>query len=438
MTECNSGTMLFQPSNGKKVEAEFTDKEITSDGGLLLLREVNSIIGLTKSAAQHIPDERDSTRISHTIEEMLIQRLFGIALGYEDLNDHTQFRHDPAIKLSVNKNLSLASSSTLCRFENSIDYSTNFFLHKVKIDLFINSHTKAPKQIILDADPTDDAVHGNQENKAYHGYYGHYCFLPLHVYCGKQLLVSYLRPSNIDPAKHVAGIMRLLVNYIRKHWPNVNIIFRADGGLCRDKLLRWFERNNINYILGYSRNTRLASMTKGLVARASFDYEKTGEKQKLYDQVYYSAHSWPGDDRKIIVKAEYGEQGKNIRFLVTNMRGLPEKLYKFYCKRGDAENRIKEVKLDCYSDRTSCHAWNANQFRLILSSFAYILLESIRRLSLNETKFKNATCDTIRSKLLKIGAVITSSKRRIHIAIAECFVNRTAFMYAHRALSAFT
>lgn len=436
MTECNSRKIQFLPSNSKKVEAEFTDKEITSDGGMLLLREINNTIELTKSVAECIPDNREQKRITHTIEEMVMQRIFGLSLGYEDLNDHTQFRHDPIAKLSTNKNISLASASTLCRMENGINHTTNILLHKVMVDNFINSFKTPPKRIILDPDPSDDKVHGNQENKAYHGYYGHHCFLPLHVYCGKQLLVSYLRPSNIDSAKHMAAIMRLLINYIRKYWPNVNIIVRADGGLCRDKLLRWFERNNIIYIFGFTRNARLEAMTKGLMARASVDYEKTDAKQKLFDQIFYSAHSWPGEDRKIIVKAEYSEHGKNLRVVVTNMRGLPEKLYRFYCLRGDAENRIKELKLDCYSGRTSCHSFVANQFRLILSSFAYILLESVRRLALNKTKMKKATCDTIRNKLLKVGAVVTRSKRRIHIALSDCFVNKSTFITAANTLSA--
>lgn len=436
MTKCNPSKIQFLPCKGKKIEAEFSDKEITSDAGVLLLREINTATNLTQMASQLIPDTRDQLRITHSIDDMLKQRIFGLALGYEDLNDHAQLRHDPAIKLSAEKEADLASPSTLCRLENSIEHATNVKLQKLIVDQFIKSFKQPPKQLIFDADPTDDEVHGNQENKAYHSYYGHHCFLPLHIFCGKQLLISYLRPSNLDPAKHITGIMKLLVNYIRQYWPRVKIIFRADGGLCRDKMLRWFERNNVFYVVGYTRNSRLEKMTKGLMARAAFNYERYGVKQKLFDQFFYSAKAWKGGKRKVIVKAEYSEKGKNLRFILTNMRGLPEKLYKFYCLRGEMENRIKEIKLDCYSGRTSCHDWEANQFRLTISSFAYILLESIRRIALHKTKLKNATCNTIRVALLKVGAVITRTKRKIHIAMSECFVNKFIFTAAsHEILS---
>ena len=268
-------------------------------------------------------------------------------------------------------------------------------LHKPIVDIFIKSHKKAPREIIIDADPTDDETHGNQEKKYYLGYYKHNCFLPVNFFCGNHLLVSYLRPSNIDPAKHVGGILSLLVKYIRKHWPKTRIIFRADGGLCRDNILSWCERNKIHYIVGYSRNSRLEKASKDLVARAALDYEKTGEKQTLYDQIYYSAYSWTGGMRKVIFKAEYSEKGKNIRFILTTLNKLPENCYKFYCGRGDAENRIKELKLECYSGRTSCHDWSANQFRLLLSSFAYVLLNAVREIALVKTSLKNASCKTI-------------------------------------------
>lgn len=435
MTECKQGKIQFLPFNGKKIEAEFCDKEITSDAGVMLVREVDALIGLTKAASKLLPDERDQTRVTHSMQSLLQQRIYGLALGYEDLNDHKQLRHDPVMQISSENDSALASPSTLCRLENSVAHSHCIGLHKLMVDKFIESFVAPPSELIFDADPTDDKVHGNQENKYYHGYYGHYCFLPLHIYCGKQLLVSYLRPSNIDPAKHVAAIMALLIKYIRKHWPNVKITFRGDGGLCRNRMLQWFERNDINYIVGYSRNSRLENMTRDRMARAAFDYEKTGEKQKLFDQIYYAAHSWKGGDRKLIVKAEYGEQGKNLRFVISNIEGLPQKLYEFYCERGETENRIKELKLDCFSGRTSCHSWYANQFRLIISSLAYILLDSIRRLALSKTHLKNATCNTIRTQLLKVGAVVTRSCRRVHIAMSKHFVRKDIFLHSAKVLS---
>lgn len=437
MTECTQGKINFLPFNGKKVEAEFCDKEITSDAGLLLVREVDNKIGLIESVATLIPDLRSQSHITHSMKSMLQQRIYGLCLGYEDLNDHEQLRHDPALQVVTENNKALASSSTLCRLENTITLKTGAELHKPIVDIFIKSHKKAPREIIIDADPTDDETHGNQEKKYYHGYYKHNCFLPVNFFCGNHLLVSYLRPSNIDPAKHVGGILSLLVKYIRKHWPKTRIIFRADGGLCRDNILRWCERNKIHYIVGYSRNSRLEKASKDLVARAALDYEKTGEKQTLYDQIYYSAYSWTGGMRKVIFKAEYSEKGKNIRFILTTLNKLPENCYKFYCGRGDAENRIKELKLECYSGRTSCHDWSANQFRLLLSSFAYVLLNAVREIALVKTSLKNASCKTIRIKLLKIGAIVTRSRRRVHIAMSKHFVKKIDFTIATKVASSY-
>ena len=434
VTKCNEGTISLLGSKGKKIEVEFVDKDITSDAGILLAREVDKVIGLTNAASKGLNDKRDQTRIEHSIEEMLQQRIYALVMGYEDLNDHNSLRNDLAVQVSVDKPSSLASPSTLCRFENNITHEENIHMSKIMVDKFIQSYKKAPKEITIDADPTDDAAHGNQENNYYHGYYKHYCFLPLHIYCGNHLLVSYLRPSNIDGAKHVGAIMTLLVKYIRRFWPNTKIIFRADGGLCRDHILRWFERNNVSYIVGYTCNSRIIKATKGLMARAAVDYEKTGEKQKLFDQIYYSAHTWKSGDRKVIVKAEYGELGKNLRCIITTLEDLPKELYEYYCLRGDMENRIKELKLDCYSGRTSCHGWEANQFRLLLSSYAYILLDSIRRLALKSTNLKNATCATIRTSLLKVGALITVTSRRIHFAISKYFAKKEIFATAAKNL----
>lgn len=437
MTDCTEGKLEFLPSCGKKVEAEFCDKEITSDAGLVLVREIDAAVGFTESISQIIPDNRKQSLVTHSIKTMLQQRIYGICLGYEDVNDHHVLRHDPMLQIAADQNAALASSSTLCRFENNITLKTCADMHIPILWQFVKSYKKAPNEIVFDFDPTDDEVHGNQENNHYHGYYKHDCFLPLKVFCGDHLLVSYLRPSNIDPAKHVGAILCLLVKYIRQFWPRTKIIFRADGGLCRDHILRWCERNNIHYIVGFSKNNRLNIKAKGLMARAALEYEKTGIKQKLYDQTYYSAHSWKGSNRKVVFKVEYGEKGDNLRFIITTLNKLPENAYKFYSMRGDMENRIKELKLECYSGRTSCHRWSANQFRLLLSSFAYVLLNAVRNIGLAKTELKNASCSTIRTTLLKVGAVITRSCRRIHIAMAKHFVKKEAFSSAAKAITAY-
>lgn len=435
MTNCNHNEISFPPCQDLDVEAKFVDQNITSDGGILLLRAIDNKLKLTEQLAAVLPDSRHPDYIEHTLESMLKQRIYGIALGYEDLNDHDSLRHDLAFQTSAEKTEVLASSPTLCRFENNADRATSVSLSQQLVEQFITSFNTPPTELILDFDPTDDEVHGNQEGKHYHGYDGHHCFLPLHVYCARQLLVSYLRPSNIDGAKHVWAILALLVKRLRQQWPTVKIIFRADGGLCRDKILNWCERHGIGYITGIARNVRLVQATKGLIVRAEQDFERTGLTQRLFDQVFYAAKTWKRE-RKIIVKAEHTEQGQNPRFIVTNLDGLPQDLYEQnYCARGEMENRIKEIKLDCHSGRTSCRNWWANQFRLLLSSFAYVLLESVRRIALVKTELADARCSIIRLKLLKAGAVIKKNTRRIQFLLSEYFPWKREFMVVAHYLS---
>jgi len=358
---------------------------------------------------------------------MVKQRIYGLALGYEDVNDQDKLRKDKAMIIATDQSHELASSPTICRLENAVNRRAAVLIHKVMIDVFIKAHKKPPKQITLDADPTDLTIHGEQEGKHYHAYYGSNCFLPLNIFCGEHLLVNYLRPSNIDGSKHCWVILALLVKYIRKHWPNVNIIFRGDCAFSRDKILTWCEKNNVRYIVGQSSNEVLKRKSKGLLSRAANDYEKTGVKQKLFDQDFYAAKSW-SKQRKVVMKTEYGIKGDNVRFVVTNLRGLPEDIYRqCYCPRGDMENRIKELKLDCYANRMSCSDWWPNQLRLLFSSCAYILLDMLRRTALKNTKLKNATCETIRQTLLKVGAIIKSNTKRITFLISQHLVNKKLF-----------
>jgi hypothetical protein len=289
---------------------------------------------------------------------------------------------------------------------------------EVLVEAFISSHATAPDELILDFDPTDDPVHGNQEKRFFHGYYDHYCFLPLYVFCGDQLLVAYLRPSNIDPALHSRAILKLLVERLRRQWPSVKIVFRGDSGLCRWRLMRWCDKHNVGYIVGMIRNSILEKLARPWMDASAEQFAQTGQKQRLFGEFSYAAGTWD-KERRVIVKAEYLQQGANTRFIVTNLAGQPQQLYdEVYCQRGEAENRIKEQQLGLFADRTSCHDFVANQFRVLLSAAAYVLVDTLRREGLVGTELANAQVGTIRLKLLKIGARVVSSVRRIVFHLA--------------------
>jgi hypothetical protein len=295
------------------------------------------------------------------------------------------------------------------------------------VETFLDSFRQAPKELILDFDATDDRVHGKQEGRFFHGYYNEYCFLPLYVFCGEQLLVSYLRPSNIDPAKHAWGILSLLVKAIRARFPRTKIVMRADSGFCRWRMFRWCERHDVHYCVGIAKNSRLLEAAKSTTEAAEEEFNKTQDKQRLFSEVRYAAESWD-QSRRIIVKAEHSELGANPRFVVTNLDDSPGFVYDtIYCARGEMENRIKEQQLGLFADRTSCHKWWSNQFRLLLSSLAYILIEGIRRLTLKNTELAKAQASTIRLKLLKIGAVVTRNTRRIRFALASGYPYQDIF-----------
>jgi hypothetical protein len=295
------------------------------------------------------------------------------------------------------------------------------------VDQFIASFKRAPRKLVLDFDATDDAVHGKQEGRFFHGYYDHYCFLPLYVFCRHQLLVSYLRPSKIDGARHAWAILALLVRRLRQTWPKVKIVFRGDSGFCRWRMLSWCERHNVGYIVGIAKNTRLNTITARLQREAQACYTELGSKVRWFTEFQYAASSW-NRKRRIIAKIEHTEKGINPRYVVTNLEGRPQEIYdKLYCARGDMENRIKENQLDLFADRTSCHHWWPNQFRLLLSSLAYILLESIRRLALKGTALAHAYVGTLRRKLLKIGAVILRNTRRVRFLLSSAYPDQQLF-----------
>lgn len=436
MTDCNSNKISFHPLNRRKVETSFTGGHITSDAGLLLLRQVDKRMNLTERITANLKDNRRQASCSHNLVSMLRQRIYAIAAGYEDQNDHNLLRKDIALQTAVESGRELASQSTLNRWENRADRQMAFDINAEFVEQFIASQSKRPKKLILDFDATDVAVHGDQEGKFFHGYYRHYCFLPLYVTCGDHLLTAYLRPSKIDGAKHSWAILKLLVKRLRQQWPGVKIIFRGDSGFCRWRMLSWCERSGVDYIVGIARNARLMDGAKDLVNSAEQQYGQTAEKSRLFTRLSYAAKSW---DRKrnIIVKAEYNVLGPNTRFVITNLDGDAQSLYdNLYCARGEMENRIKEQQLDLFADRTSAHAWWPNQLRLLLSACAYLLVSAIRQTALGGTELAHATCGTIRLKLIKIGAVVISNTRRVLFKLSGAYPYKELFSLVAARLGA--
>ena len=427
MPNCTQTSFSFPPLKRRKIQAEFSGGDITSDGGVLLLRQMDKQLGLLDAVDRALFDPRNSDQITHTQLSLLKQRVYGLCLGYEDLNDHTQLRNDTALQTAVDCEDVLASQSTLCRLDNRSSRQSMIDIHRVFVDQFIASFNTPPEELILDFDATDDLTHGDQEKTFYHGYYRHYCFLPLYVFCNDQLLVSYLRPSNKDGAKHSGAILKLLVSALRAQWPGVRIIFRADGGFCRRQVLSWCERHNVAYIVGYTRNARLEKTIADNLAKAKQRFAQTHEKQRDFMDITYGAKTW-NKQRHLIAKLEVTDKGPNPRFIVTNLPGQAQALYDdIYCARGNMENRIKEQQLGLFADRTSAHDWWANQFRLLLSSLGYVLLESIRRLALKGTELEHAQATTIRLKLLKVGAVILRNTRRIRFLLSSHYPYQDLF-----------
>jgi len=434
VTDCTLSKIEFPACRKRRVEADFSGGEITSNGGVLLLRQADRLLGLTAAVAGRLSDSRQQGKVEHRFTAMLRQRVFGLALGYEDVNDHAALRHDLALQTAAERDRALASPSTLSRFENTADRSSAWRIHEVLVEAFIASYSEPPEELVLDFDATDDAVHGEQEGRFFHGYYDHYCFLPLYVFCGERLLVSYLRPSKIDGAKHAWAILALLVKRLRRAWPSVRIVFRGDSGFCRHKMLSWCERKGVGYIVGLAKNARLNDLAAPWMATAADGFAESGLKQRLFGEFRYAAGTWTAA-RRVIARIEHGAKGANPRTIVTNLDGAAQELYeKLYCQRGDMENRIKEQQLDLFADRTSCHKWWPNQFRLLLSSLAYTLIETIRRLGLAGSDMARAQCGTIRLKLLKVGAVILRNTRRVRFHLSSACPDKALFMRAAERL----
>jgi hypothetical protein len=425
MTQRSTDPLPFSSLASRRLEADFSGGSLTTDAGALLLREADQRLGLLDALDQAIPDPRNPQLVSHSQRSPLARRVFGIACGYEDLNDHTHLRHDPLWQALAERapepKQPLASASTLCRLENRVRRRTLFEMSRVFVEQFIDSFDEPPECLVLDADATDDPVHGHQEGRFFHGYYDGYCFLPLYVFCGDQLLVAYLRTADGDAARHSRAILELLVARLRQVWPNVRLIFRADSGFCRWKLMRWCDSNGVGYVLGLARNNVLERLAGPWTHAAATCFDMTGEPQRLFGEFAYRAGSWDRA-RRVIVKAEHNERGDNPRFVVSNLPGNARGLYEaLYCARGEMENRIKEQQLMLFADRTSCHDFLANQLRLLLSAAAYVLVEAVRRLGLAGTQLERAQVSTIRLRLFKIAALVVVSVRRVYLRLASGF-----------------
>jgi hypothetical protein len=439
MTDCNRQPLQFSTLLNKAVVADFLGGRLTTDAGALLLREVAEKTGLFDALNAVIPDPRNPVFTIHDQHSMLAQRITAIVLGYEDLNDHQELRTDPALQVAAGKipdpDVALASSPTLCRLENRIERKTLFRAAEVLVDQFIAAHLVSPEHVLLDFDATDDPVHGHQEGRFFHGYYDHHCYLPLYVFCGHELLVPYLRPSNIDASKHTRAVLKLLVQKLRAAWPDVKITIRGDSGFCRWRTMRWCDSHGVGYILGLAKNPALERHAADEMATASRRFASTGEPQRVFGSFAYSANTWDRA-RRVIVKAEHTAKGANPRFVVTNVPGEARELYEdVYCQRGDMENRIKEQQLDLFADRTSCHRFLANQFRLLLSSAAYVLVQALRRIALSGTELATAQVGTLRLKLFKVAARVVLSARRVVFHLASSYPYQELFGAAFDRLS---
>ena len=452
-TECNPMLFDFARVDGRAVVASFDGGRLTSDAGALLLGAADRVIGLTRRLAACFTDARNPTLVEHAVETLVMQRVVGIALGYEDLIDHDDLRHDPVMATLAGKLAArradcapLAGKSTLNRLELSRPEPTRYArlaadtvaIEALFVDLFLDAHAKAPKQITLDLDATDDPLHGHQEGRFFHGYYDCYCYLPLYVFCGRHLLAAKLRRSNIDAAAGAVEEVARIVRRIRARWPRVRILLRADGGFAREALMVWCEANRVDFLFGLARNARLVEEMAAEMTAARAEAEATGKPARRFrDFTWSTLDSW-SRTRRVVGKAEWTQGEANPRFVVTSLAPAEadaRHLYEaIYCARGEMENRIKECQLDLFADRTSAATMHANQLRLWFASAAYVLLCALRRIGLAHTEFATATCATIRLKLLKIGALARVSVRRIHIAMASACPSQHAFALAHARL----
>jgi Transposase DDE domain group 1 len=469
-TECISDLFGFEPVEGRRVEAAFDGGAVTSDAGALLLGRADKAVRLLDRFASCFRDGRSATKIEHEIATLVRQRVIGIALGYEDLLDHDQLRHDPVLAAIVGKLTprrarcaALAGKSTLNRLEHAPHAaawgSAGMLLDRYRkighdpaaiealpVDIFLEAHGATPEEIVLDFDATDDPIHGEQEGRFYHGYYGGYCYLPLYIFCGRHLLAAKLRRANIDASAGSVEEAARIVGQIRARWPTVRIVLRADSGFAREDLMAWCEANRVDFLFGLARNARLVKEIAAELAEAAVESAATGAPARRFkDFLWTTRDSW-SRRRRVVAKAEFTRGEDNPRFVVTSLsqeragacggrdaRALYEDLY---CARGEMENRIKECQLDLFADRTSAASLRANQLRLWFAAMAYVLMVALRRLGLKAGALANATCGTIRLKLLKIGALVRVSVRRVKIAMASGHPCQRDWALAYDAIGA--
>jgi hypothetical protein len=443
-THCTTKRLTFQGMGGRSVVAAFDGGQISSDGGSLLLREIEQGRGYLREFARCFRDDRDQRFVEHGVESMLAQRIYGLCLGYEDLVDHDELRDDPMMGLLCGKEGEgpLAGKSTLNRLETAKEPGKELTRYKkVVADMeklseffvatFVRTRRRRPARLILDFDATDDPLHGRQEGRFFHGYYDCYCYLPLYVFCGDELLWAQLRRSDIDASEGAVEVLATLVKYLRQKWPGVSILVRADSGFCREELMRWCEENRVDYLLGIAKNTRLLKRIRPLMKKVRRSWAKLGRATRRYTEFSYrTLNSW-SRSRRVIAKAEYLDKGQNPRFVVTSLsrsRYTAREIYEgLYCLRGEMENRIKEQQLYLFADRTSSATMRANQLRLWFSSLAYVFLNELRRVGLRATELAKATCQTIRLKVLKIGALVRRSVRRFSVSLAGGYPYQEVF-----------
>jgi Transposase DDE domain group 1 len=466
-TECTTRSFGFPPLGGRQITARFDGGTITSDGGALLLRELESRTGLLEDLACCFDDHRDPELVEHRVAELVKQRVYALVLGYEDLNDHDQLRADPLLAALVGKRdvtgaervdardrgKPLAGKSTLNRLElTPVRASAGSRYKKVAarhrdiaawfVDAFLRLNQEPPEEIVLDLDATDDPLHGHQAGRFFHGYYDSYCYLPLYIFCGEHLLLAKLRPADIDASAGSVKQVAWIVERIRRKWPSVRIILRGDSGFCREPLMRWCDDNQVDYLFGMAKNQRLVRILGRELHEAHQHFQATGQPARLFkDFRYRTKKSW-SRERRVVGKAEHLRKGANPRFVVTSLpaeRFAAQALYEnMYCARGEMENRIKEQQLCLFADRTSCRTMRANQLRLWLSSAAYVVLQALRQHGLQGTPLAQARCDTIRLKLLKIGAVVRVTVRRVWFSLAESCPYQEVFAQVYHNLRRWT
>jgi Transposase DDE domain group 1 len=464
MTECTQSSFSFAALYGREVVAQFDGGDITTDAGSLLLREVDRRLQLTERLSACFTDYRRPDLVEHAVGELVGQRVYGLALGYEDLNDHDQLRADPMLAVLIGKaepkgtdrrrvpdrGKAGAGKSTLNRLEltpadadaqaryKKIVYSADA-MDRLLTELFLDSYEQPPSRIVLDVDATDDPVHGNQEGRFFHGYYREYCYLPLYILCGEFVLCARLRSSNIDASAGALDEVKRIVAQIRAQWPQVEIVLRGDGGFSRDSIMSWCEDNQVDYVFGLAKNKRLVKIIGRQLHEAQLLFEATQQPARVFTEfAYQTRQSWKRQ-RRVVGKAEHLEKGANPRFVVTSLGAeqfAAQALYEeLYCARGEMENRIKEQQLALFADRTSTELMRSNQLRLYFSTFAYQLLQGLRRLGLQGTEMAQAQCQTIRLKLLKIGAQIRVTVRRVYLSLAAGYPFREIFGRVHANLT---